>query len=1527
MMNEVQQEEDRQEVGGKKREEQRKADDVQHSTPGSSSASASAAPVPVPPSRLHLLRHAADRWRRQRWTQLAHDTCMQAMMMMQRDGEYAEAARVCMSALACSRLMQMQQQQTLGGSTTATAGDHASTQGSTSDNHQPLAWSRLAAMVKRNKKNIAPSITPNAVASTPPSRHSPLVDYDFSFLDGSSMMRSDERSTHWSYVSNGSMASTPPLLQLLNVCGDSEREAAAATSGIGSSSTLAVEPARHTDTASIPSHLLQCCKSQRGVSDQGAKKIETLSGTNVSPAQLQHLLIHLLQDHLPAMRTEETTSSMPSAPQYDVAIVRGLRALAHRHPSLSSIFTPAAQRRAAESGGRTSAASTNSQARHQSHSHSHGRARNPFSTSGLRLMSPTITLLKPTLAGEQSSTSTNSDSLAVHSSSTLLPSAARSLPSGSYIESSLHPLFSFRPHSLTLYRKSHPLHGVIEVDIDARIHSPIQLDALSVIVGVERNEQVNDAAHQRAQRERMSIIVSPPLPHVSASATVGTADLNSTPDSFQPPTVSPSPEPFTSTATQKQDDALSSWETQLPIDDSVLEWTCAYRGVSLHPGLNRLILHIFHTAMHTQADPSTNDTQPSLSAIVDGDGLHHHTAVIYHSHADLERLHACFAPSHAVLHTGDAQQTKANGILGLNGSSSARLPPTALRPHHSIVSASVSLRDVLFSVGRLHLWSVDVPELNRQCSMRIITRRQRRKDLIKQARMEASQRNNASIAGAPAAEPVKAGVIDPHFPPGLPIPCALFKPFVFKPRLHLDILGVSDEDLVIGRRGAFHLPIQIRVGGGRSQARQQNERRDSEARNMDAHGDHDDGDGDYQPTAIDACVLRASTNTQLKLFGARSRMHNRRNSQESEILFPASPASTLSKPVYGLLIQGNKTEERTFSINIYTGEIALGRIPIGCRLLLLFPVHAPAHLSHLLSTRQIILPSSSMRSTPHTSRPSSRRSSRPSSPIHTDRQGINHIGETTDNETELGDMAMSNDIHSQRHTLHLDLACAPVLPADASVPSLPSFLFSTSTCLTFMECVQMRASMERLGRRWFLRLFIWNRCTFPLTVRDYALNLPTAFKVVHDTNEQLRGYILPPLVSADRASQLMSATTSALNRSSYAHDSSLMDSLSMPGAFAAALAASTPISSTSSNVYSLLFELMVDRDELQHEQQQQQQRSRHASPARPLSAAGSRRGSMTAEEQADEIELATSCASAPIGRFTLQLDSSTRQSRPSSDASTASWPAPPPSSPLSLTWPIDIAIMSGAQDLHLLLSFPSSAHMGALMPFTITIMYLSGAERRKRGRRSERRKEEKQTSGITTPETTASAASSSSAVPSLPPLSLLYRVNAPSHYWLLVGKSSGRFDLHPGASASFTMHLLPIASGSIPIPHIEIRQKGVKTGHAHGRTGSIPQMAAEKLHRQQMLLDAEVEHGQTNMPSSRVLSTSSSFSTTSSPHSAPFSTSASFAVGKTDECERDRECDGEYDLIPSERILRHFATDHLIDVYPPTTFNTPLVTV
>jgi hypothetical protein len=259
----------------------------------------------------------------------------------------------------------------------------------------------------------------------------------------------------------------------------------------------------------------------------------------------------------------------------------------------------------------------------------------------------------------------------------------------------------------------------------------------------------------------------------------------------------------------------------------------------------------------------------------------------------------------------------------------------------------------------------------------------------------------------------------------------------------------------------------------------------------------------------------------------------------------------------------------------------------------------------------------------------------------------------------------------------------------------------------------------------------------------------------------------------------------------------------------------------------------------------------------------------------EDAELASSYAWASMGRFALQVDSAP----PSLLDSTAS-PSPSPSRSLSLSWPIDIQIMSGAQDLHVVLSFPQVAYMGRLLGLTLTVLHMRGAKGKAPGR------------GRHVPETGSVGATAATAGAAAP-LSLLYSVRCAPHMWLLSGRQSHAFRLAEGEQRSFTLRLLPIASGYLPIPHIDLleqrREEAASTANKHG-AGSVLQRAADKLLHLQQQQQGEGEPAST------------------APEGAAVSSGGVSYVG-----------------IPPARILRHFSPKHQIHVYPPHSFATQML--
>jgi hypothetical protein len=340
------------------------------------------------------------------------------------------------------------------------------------------------------------------------------------------------------------------------------------------------------------------------------------------------------------------------------------------------------------------------------------------------------------------------------------------------------------------------------------------------------------------------------------------------------------------------------------------------------------------------------------------------------------------------------------------------------------------------------------------------------------------------------------------------------------------------------------------------------------------------------------------------------------------------------------------------------------------------------------------------------------------------------------------------------------------------------------------------------------------------------------------------------------------------------------------------------VSYASPNVYSMVFELAVaapapapaprveaggnnghgnSADPPRHSHGRTQS-SRRPSLSLDMSGSGSGQG-LGLGLPDEDAELASSYAWASMGRFALQVDSAP----PSlSDSSAPASPSPSPSRSLSLSWPIDIQIMSGAQDLHVVLSFPQVAYMGRLLGLTLTVLHMRGAKGKAPGR------------GRHVPETGSVGATVATAGAAAP-LSLLYSVRCAPHMWLLSGRQSHAFRLAEGEQRSFTLRLLPIASGYLPIPHIDLleqrREEAASTATKHG-AGSVLQRAADKLLHLQQQQQGEGDHEPTS----------------TTPEDAAVSSGGVSYVG-----------------IPPARILRHFSPKHQIHVYPPHSFATQML--
>jgi len=246
--------------------------------------------------------------------------------------------------------------------------------------------------------------------------------------------------------------------------------------------------------------------------------------------------------------------------------------------------------------------------------------------------------------------------------------------------------------------------------------------------------------------------------------------------------------------------------------------------------------------------------------------------------------------------------------------------------------------------------------------------------------------------------------------------------------------------------------------------------------------------------------------------------------------------------------------------------------------------------------------------------------------------------------------------------------------------------------------------------------------------------------------------------------------------------------------------------------------------------------------------------------------------------------------------------------------------MSGAQDLHLVLSFPQQAYMGKLLTLTLTVLHMRGANKRRK----------KAAAAITTDTGSApSTATSGEAVGGsvAPPLSLLYSVQCAPHLWLLCGKQSAAFCLAEGEQRSFPIQLLPVASGYLPIPVVDIlqqqqtssvqppqQQQPHSSGASVGGGSRVLQQAADKLSdlARNGQLGASASSSSTN---ALRVSTARTEENIGAPHAIPAAACVSASAAPS----------LEYSSIPPARILRHFATNQQIHVFPPTSFATQIM--
>jgi hypothetical protein len=373
---------------------------------------------------------------------------------------------------------------------------------------------------------------------------------------------------------------------------------------------------------------------------------------------------------------------------------------------------------------------------------------------------------------------------------------------------------------------------------------------------------------------------------------------------------------------------------------------------------------------------------------------------------------------------------------------------------------------------------------------------------------------------------------------------------------------------------------------------------------------------------------------------------------------------------------------------------------------------------------------------------------------------------------------------------------------------------------------------------------------------------------------------------------------------------------------------------SSPNVYSLVFELAVADPA--------------ATPAAGVAASGAQAQQQESQPLSKssipnglpeaDAELVSIYASWPfMGRFQLLVDTAVRatasadrdgdedneqkidDNAAASESSLSSLPLP--SSCLTLSWPIDIAIMSGAQDLHLVLSFPQQAYMGKLLTLTLTVLHMRGANKR-------RKKPPAATHHSGTDSAPTSATSGAAVGGSVaPPLSLLYSVQCAPHLWLLCGKQSAAFCLAEGEQRSFPIQLLPVASGYLPIPLVDILQQQQTSSvqpqqqpppHSSGApvgSGSrgVLQQAADKL--SDLARSGQLAASASSSSTSALrVSTARTEENIGAPHAIPAACASASAAPSL-----------EYSSIPPARILRHFATNQQIHVFPPTSFATQVM--
>ena len=455
---------------------------------------------------LDLFLTNCQRWRQDRWTQLYYPSLIMSIKSQQRLSRHEEVVRSCLlflltahQHLTSSRFRPVLQHAQAGLWPKLTGSENLKDTVS----QGRFVWSRLAAMVEGTKqaksrdagklKALDISEKSAEVKKKLPGE-SPLILYEFPAIA--------EKNTLSGAPSPSITAPTSsPCIQLLQLVSVEE-------------ASSEIPPASDESTDHVPddcsTFLLDCCPTHRSslTSPSGLmspKSSAMYENGMVSPAHVQQLLEHTLRVHMPRANASS-----------DLDWFNAVRILAERNKSLQPLF--AEQNSSAINGGSVPMSPTASK---KSKKANNGTA-----------LSCTPIVIKTTSTGTGkdgvTSDGREGDLTVVNAEPPLSPSSLLplpcSLPPGPYIESTLHPFFLFKAIDLTVYRKTHPLHAVLEVDLESRWPKECVVERIVFVIGLERKiaaaeeeeegHSRNDRASKlkRRPRRQISVVVTSPPP-------------------------------------------------------------------------------------------------------------------------------------------------------------------------------------------------------------------------------------------------------------------------------------------------------------------------------------------------------------------------------------------------------------------------------------------------------------------------------------------------------------------------------------------------------------------------------------------------------------------------------------------------------------------------------------------------------------------------------------------------------------------------------------------------------------------------------------------------------------------------------------------------------------------------------------------------------------------------------------------------------------------------------------------------------